>query len=307
MAPSRVTRAGAERPGPSHAGRLELEVGVAVAPGTASRSPARRGRARRSVLGVAAGLLRPAHGGGANGETWLDTERAVDLPPDRRRCGYVFQDYALFPHLSAWQNVAYGLRGRPRASAARGRSSCSIGSVWATAPRTAPDAQRRGAPAGRGGACARSAAGRAPARRAALGARRAHTRRRRTRARRGAARDRGARSARHARFSEAAQLGDRVGIVDSGRVVQQGTPSELAAAPRSAFVADFTGAVVLTGTARRARTDSRGSTSTAAARSSARTRGGPVALSVYPWEIAIEPAGLEGHGSARFSGSRCSP
>ena len=40
--------------------------------------------------------------------------------------------------------------------------------------------------------------------------------------------------------------------MDAGRVVQLGTPSELAAAPRSAFVADFTGAVVLTGTARAA-------------------------------------------------------
>ena len=51
-------------------------------------------------------------------------------------------------------------------------------------------------------------------------------------------------------FAEAAQLGDRVGVIDAGRVIQEGTPSELAAAPRSAFVADFTGAVVLTGTAR---------------------------------------------------------
>ena len=48
-------------------------------------------------------------------------------------------------------------------------------------------------------------------------------------------------------FAEAAQLGDRVGVIDSGRVVQEGTPTELAASPRSAFVADFTGAVVLTG------------------------------------------------------------
>ena len=52
-------------------------------------------------------------------------------------------------------------------------------------------------------------------------------------------------------FAEAAQLGDRVGVIDGGRVVQEGSPSELAAAPRSAFVADFTGAVVLTGDARR--------------------------------------------------------
>ena len=37
------------------------------------------------------------------------------MPPERRGCGYVFQDYALFGHLSAWRNVAYGLRGVPRA------------------------------------------------------------------------------------------------------------------------------------------------------------------------------------------------
>ena len=51
-------------------------------------------------------------------------------------------------------------------------------------------------------------------------------------------------------FTEAALLGDRVGVIDGGRVVQEGTAAELAASPASAFVADFTGAVVLTGTAR---------------------------------------------------------
>ena len=50
-------------------------------------------------------------------------------------------------------------------------------------------------------------------------------------------------------FTEAALLGDRVGVIDGGRVIQHGTAAELAASPASAFVADFTGAVVLTGTA----------------------------------------------------------
>ena len=64
---------------------------------------------------MAAGLLRPAHGRvDANGETWLDTAHGIDVPAERRRCGYVFQDYALVPHLSASQNVAYPLRGLSR-------------------------------------------------------------------------------------------------------------------------------------------------------------------------------------------------
>jgi molybdate transport system ATP-binding protein len=101
-------------------------------------------------------------------------------------------------------------------------------------------------------------------------------------------------------FAEAAQLGDRVGVIDAGRVVQEGTPSELAAAPRSAFVADFTGAVVLTGTARggpdgltHVELDGGGAVASTDAAE------GPVAVSVYPWEIAIEPAGESPHGSSQ--------
>jgi molybdate transport system ATP-binding protein len=91
-----------------------------------------------------------------------------------------------------------------------------------------------------------------------------------------------------------------VGVIDAGRVVQEGTPTELAAEPRSAFVADFTGAVVLTGTARpgpdgltEVELDGGGTVVST-------DRGtGPVALSVYPWEISIETAGEPAHGSTR--------
>ena len=187
----------------------------------------------------------------ANGETWLDTERGIDVPAERRRCGYVFQDYALFPHLSAWQNVAYPLRGLPRperrARALELLERFGLADRAEARPRTP---QRRGAPARRAG----PGAGAEPEvllldePLSALDAR--------TRA--GAARELAA-VLRESEapallvthdFAEAAQLGDRVGIIDHGRVVQEGTASELAAAPRSAFVADFTGAVVLTGTAR---------------------------------------------------------
>jgi molybdate transport system ATP-binding protein len=97
-------------------------------------------------------------------------------------------------------------------------------------------------------------------------------------------------------FAEAAQLADRIAVIDAGRVVQQGTADELAAAPASAFVADFAGAVVLTGHATQAddglthvALDGGGTlTSTDAAE-------GPVAATVYPWEIAI---GAAADGSA---------
>ena len=101
-------------------------------------------------------------------------------------------------------------------------------------------------------------------------------------------------------FTEAAMLGTRVGVIDGGRVIQQGTAAELAASPASAFVADFTGAVVLTGTARPAddglthvALDGGGTVF------STEPGDGPVAVSVYPWEIALEPVGTERTGSAQ--------
>src|ERR671935_1660561 len=96
-------------------GALNLEVDVTVERGECLALAGPSGAGKTSVLRVAAGLLRPTHGRvEANGETWLDTGRGIDVPAERRRCGYVFQDYALFPHLSAWQNVAYPLRGLGR-------------------------------------------------------------------------------------------------------------------------------------------------------------------------------------------------
>jgi molybdate transport system ATP-binding protein len=96
-------------------------------------------------------------------------------------------------------------------------------------------------------------------------------------------------------FHEAAQLGDRVGVLDHGRIVQLGAAAELSARPASGFVADFTGAVVLTGVARAGADgvtvvalDGGGSVSSTDAAS------GPVAASVYPWEIVLEPSAAPG-------------
>ena len=96
-------------------GALALDVALEVAPGECLALAGPSGAGKTSVLRVAAGLLRPERGRVLAGEdTWLDTTRGLNVPPERRRCGYVFQEYALFPHLTAWQNVAYPLRGVSR-------------------------------------------------------------------------------------------------------------------------------------------------------------------------------------------------
>ena len=93
-------------------------------------------------------------------------------------------------------------------------------------------------------------------------------------------------------FAEAALLGDEVAVIDNGRVVQQGSASELAARPATAFVADFAGAVVLHGIATPAPDGTTLITLDGGGqiRSSDRATG-PVAATVFPWEITIEPAG----------------
>jgi molybdate transport system ATP-binding protein len=89
-----------------------LEVSLAIAPGERLALMGRSGAGKTSLLRIAAGLLDPRSGRvNLGGETWLDTTAGIDVPPERRRCGLLFQDYALFPCMNAWRNVAYPLRG----------------------------------------------------------------------------------------------------------------------------------------------------------------------------------------------------
>lgn len=67
------------------------------------------------TLQVIAGLIKPASGSIRLGERILfDSERNIFVPAPHRRIGYVFQDYALFPHLSVLENVGYALRRWPK-------------------------------------------------------------------------------------------------------------------------------------------------------------------------------------------------
>jgi molybdate transport system ATP-binding protein len=71
------------------------------------------GSGKTSLLYMIAGLLRPHTGSIALGATaWLDTGRHIDVKPERRRVGFVFQDHVLFPHLSVERNLMYGRRQR---------------------------------------------------------------------------------------------------------------------------------------------------------------------------------------------------
>lgn len=71
------------------------------------------GSGKTSTLYMIAGLLRPQFGKIAFGERdWLDTARGLNLPPEDRHVGLVFQDHLLFPHLSVQRNLMYGQRRR---------------------------------------------------------------------------------------------------------------------------------------------------------------------------------------------------
>ena len=74
------------------------------------------GAGKSLTLQCLAGLMRPDAGRITVDEQILfDSVSGVNLPPQRRRVGYVFQGFALFPHLTVAGNVAFGLRDRPRA------------------------------------------------------------------------------------------------------------------------------------------------------------------------------------------------
>lgn len=73
------------------------------------------GSGKTTILSMIAGLRRPDDGRIRLGRSVLfDRPARIDLPPQARRIGYVFQDHLLFPHLSVRQNLLYGCRRRPK-------------------------------------------------------------------------------------------------------------------------------------------------------------------------------------------------
>jgi molybdate transport system ATP-binding protein len=94
---------------------MPLDLAFTLAPGEVVGLFGPSGSGKTTVLRSIAGLFRPASGRIAAGaEVWFDSAAGVALPPHRRRVGLVFQDHALFPHMTARDNVAAALGHLPK-------------------------------------------------------------------------------------------------------------------------------------------------------------------------------------------------
>jgi len=96
---------------------LALEAAFEIRPGERVALVGPSGAGKTTCLHLVAGLRSAEHALiTLDGRPLTDTQRGIDVPPHRRDVGLVFQDLALFPHLDALANVSYGLgaRGRPR-------------------------------------------------------------------------------------------------------------------------------------------------------------------------------------------------
>jgi molybdate transport system ATP-binding protein len=244
------------------------------------------GAGKTTVLRVVAGLLRPETGRVALDEdVWLDTSRGVDIAPERRRVGLVFQEYALFPHMTVRANVAYG-------SGAGGVDELL------ERLRISHLAEAR-TPALSGGERQRVALARALASEPSvllldepLAALDAHTKATVRAELRDVIRTAGLPTVLVTHdFEDAATLADRVGVIVDGTILQIGTPAGLVAAPADPFVASFTGATLLHGTASPGADGLTQVALDAGVTAWSTDPGhGRVALSIYPWEVSIARA-----------------
>ncbi len=73
------------------------------------------GAGKSSILRIISGIERAEGGMIFHGnEVWFDDAKGIHLPPQRRSIGFVFQDFALFPHLTVERNVAFGIKEKRR-------------------------------------------------------------------------------------------------------------------------------------------------------------------------------------------------
>ena len=86
--------------------RMVLEnLGIRIAPGEFHVLLGQSGCGKTTLLSIIAGLTRQDQGA-----VLMGTKNVSHWPPEKRHVGFVFQDYALFPHLTVFENIAFGLR-----------------------------------------------------------------------------------------------------------------------------------------------------------------------------------------------------
>jgi molybdate transport system ATP-binding protein len=283
-------------------GDFELDVSLDVPSQGCLALVGPSGSGKSSLLRCVAGLARPDTGRIQCGdELWFDSEQKSFVAPDQRRVGYLFQDYALFPHLNAWRNVAYGLRGPladRRTQAHELLDRFGLADRAEAKPRTLSGGERQRVALARALAVQPSAL----LLDEPLSALDASTRGHAARELSDAVVTAGVPTLLVTHdYTEAATLATEIGVIGSGRIVQRGSAADLAQSPGSVFVADLVGSIVLAG--RALAPDDAGTPveldSGAIIWTTEACGPGEVSVSIHPWEILIEPPASQAAGSAR--------
>jgi ABC-type sulfate/molybdate transport systems ATPase subunit len=257
---------------------FDVELTLEVAAGEVVALVGPSGSGKSTVLRAVAGLERPARGRIECTETWFDAERGIDVAAERRSVGLLFQEYALFPHLSVAKNVEFG-------GAAGGLlERLGIAHLAAAKPSRLSGGERQ-----------RVALARALARRPRvllldepMSALDPHTRAE-VRSQLGAVLRESMLPALIVThdFEDAATLATRVGVLVQGSLRQLAAPADLVAAPTDDFVARLAGGNVLRGDAERVDGLTRIALESGAEVFAADPAEGVVSVLVYPWDVSV--------------------
>ncbi|MGH7581560.1 MAG: ABC transporter ATP-binding protein [Gemmatimonadales bacterium] len=290
----------------SRRGEFELDLAFEAAPGATTVIVGESGAGKTSLLRLAAGLDHPRSGRIVlDGAVYADPAAGVAVPAWRRDIGYVSQDYALFPHLSVAQNVAYGLR-----ASGEGRASTERRVAEALARTRIPELARRRPGMLSGGQQQRAALARAlvldprlllldeP-----LAALDLQTRRAVRGELRRLLRELGCVTlyVTHSPV-EALLFGDRIVVLEGGRATQIGSRDELLRHPRSRYVAELIGTNLFAGSA--AADPGAATLRTGEGDIAVTPAGGPGELfvTVDPRQITIHPQQPDGSAQNVFTG-----
>lgn len=93
------------------AGKMLLDLKTEIEQGKFVTLYGKSGAGKTSTLRILAGLLKPDFGKfSIHGNVLLDTSQKINFPPQKRKIGFVFQDYALFPNMSIFENLSFALQ-----------------------------------------------------------------------------------------------------------------------------------------------------------------------------------------------------